>query len=108
MRLLPRLLCCSVALALAVATWPTVARAEGGPVDVAYLFAADADGDGDIYTVGENGQLSNLTANNEPDWDPRLAPTGAGYAFVSRRDGNSEIFVAPLKGDWSVNVTENA
>ncbi|MHB0876399.1 MAG: cellulase family glycosylhydrolase, partial [Anaerolineae bacterium] len=29
-------------------------------------------------------------------------------AFVSRRDGNSEIFVAPLKGDWSVNVTENA
>ncbi len=63
------------------------------------------DGDGDIYRVGPQGELQNLTDNRVSDWDPVVAPGGRMAAFVSRRDGNSDIYLMNLALGNVVNVT---
>jgi len=99
-----RLLLLALAAALATSLLP-VARADaGGP---ALLFASDVDGDGDIYRLAADGSVTNLTANREPDWSPRLAPGGRRLAFVSRRDGNSEIYLMALPVGNVLNLTNH-
>jgi len=104
----------SVFLTIAVLAPPLVrvspagARATGSlHAKIAYLFASDADGDGEVYAVDSDGALTNLTENELPDWDPVLSPAGTGYAFVSRRDGNSEIYVSAFGFTEGVNLTRN-
>lgn len=93
---------------LAAAPGPATPPAEEAGQALSYLFASDIDGDGDIYAVTVAGEVTNLTYNREPDWDPALSPAGTGYAFVSRRDGNSEIYVAPLGRGEAINVSRNS
>ncbi len=71
------------------------------------LFASDADGDGDLYRLAPDGSLTNLTANREPDWSPTMSADGTRLAFVSRRDGNSEIYLMAVPVGNVLNVTNH-
>ncbi|NPV09120.1 MAG: cellulase family glycosylhydrolase [Anaerolineae bacterium] len=98
------------AVAVGLPAWlPAGAAAEvqGAARTANLFFASDRDGDGDIYLALPDGSVRNLTLNREPDWDPVVSPTGTMVAFVSRRDGNSEIYLLnPAVGNV-VNVTNH-
>jgi Tol biopolymer transport system component len=83
------------------------ARSGEAPAAATFVFASDRDGDGDIYLALPDGSVRNLTDNREPDWDPALSPRGDLVAFVSRRDGNPEIYLLNLAVGNVINVTNH-
>ncbi len=98
-----------VALALALME-PLAGASAEMPITAAsgsIIFASDADGDGDLYRLEPDGSLTNLTANREPDWSPAPSGDGKRLAFVSRRDGNSEIYLMALPVGNVLNVTND-
>ena len=50
----------------------------------------------------------NLTRNPAHDGDPAWSPDGRKIAFVSRRDGNYEVYVMNADGSGQRNLTHNA
>ena len=48
-----------------------------------------------------------LTKNNAPDWYPAWSPDGTMIAFVSRRNGNSDIYVMDADGSNQKRLTKN-
>ncbi|MBI2918820.1 MAG: PD40 domain-containing protein [Chloroflexi bacterium] len=49
--------------------------------------------------------LARLTSGNGPNLSPAWSPDGERIAFVSRRDGNSEVYVMNADGSGQTNLT---
>jgi Tol biopolymer transport system component len=65
------------------------------PTDARIAFSAAHAGDNpDIYLIDTDGRkFYNLTRDAGYDWDPAWSPDGRQLAFVSSRDGSSELFI---------------
>ncbi|MFQ6015663.1 MAG: cellulase family glycosylhydrolase [Anaerolineae bacterium] len=70
-------------------------------------FASDREGNGEVYLLGRDGSLRNLTNHLASDWDPTWSPDGRRLAFTSHRDGNSEIYSMDASGRNLANLTEH-
>jgi Tol biopolymer transport system component len=77
-------------------------------LDIAYM-AWDEDSESwDIYAMSRDGTLvEQLTDTDEDDTSPVWAPDHTWLAFVSKRDGNQEIYRANVGGSGAVNLTRN-
>jgi TolB protein len=54
------------------------------------------------------GQVRRITTDSAPDYGPAWSPDSRAIAFTTFRDGNKDILVAPLEGEWSpVNLTQS-
>jgi Tol biopolymer transport system component len=79
------------------------------------LFASDRDGNREIYVwdieqapAGQvGGQLTNLTQNEAPDWQPAWAPDGERVAFSSYRDENWEVYTVRADGTEPTRLTDD-
>jgi Tol biopolymer transport system component len=86
--------------------------ANDGPIPIGYgfspslspdatwvLYYADSPNDlnAEIYAYDPAGHaLLNLSQHAAHDWSPAWSPDGREFAFVSTRDGNAEIYLAPF------------
>ena len=59
----------------------------------------------DLYRVDAAGASSRLTDNREGNFEPSLAPSGKDVVFSSSRDGDSEIYRAPVAGGPATRLT---
>ncbi len=66
----------------------------GGSEDSKIAFHSDRDGDDEIFVMNADGTgVTQLTDNDDWDWDPVWSPNGRQIAFASDRDGDAEVFV---------------
>lgn len=73
------------------------------------VFAANKDGDFDIYLMDINGViLGQLTDNNAVDISPNWSPDGSKVAFASNVDGDYDIYVIDMASGKSTNLTNNS
>ena len=70
------------------------------------VFMSDSAGDWNVYQWKDN-VATRLTPDPDTDWVPRAAPGGGRVAFVSERDGNSEIYVIDFDGTNERRLTNN-
>jgi tricorn protease len=62
--------------------------------------------DDDVWRVGvDGGRAERLTSDRAPASRPKLSPDGALVAWASRRDGNPEVYVAPVAGGEATRLT---
>ena len=79
------------------------------------VFARIFDGNKDLYLASrlkdgswqDNVELTRLTQHQEDDFEAAWSPTGDIIAFVSRRDGNAEIYVMRPDGSKQLRLTTN-
>ena len=77
----------------------------GGSEDSKIAFHSDRDGADEIFVMNADGTgVTQLTDNDDGDWDPAWSPNGMKIAFESDRDGNNEIFVMNLDGGHVVSL----
>jgi len=77
----------------------------GGSEDSKIAFESDRDGDSEIFVMNADGTgVTQLTDNDDGDWDPAWSPNGDKITFYSDRDGDSEIFVMNLDGGHVVSL----
>ena len=55
----------------------------------------------------DGGNQRRLTENRQYDWSPSWSPDGERIAFMSDRDGNSEIYVMDADGGNQRRLTNN-
>ena len=79
--------------------------------DTKIVFASNADGDWDIYTVNPDGSgLQNRTNDSsDTDWRPRWSPDGSQIVFQSDRDLDLDFDIYTMDADGSnvFNVTQD-
>lgn len=68
-----------------------------------YLMNADGTGVTRLTTMDPDLVLAANRTNDDPHW----SPDGQKIAFVSRRDGNEEIYVMNADGSGQTNLTNN-
>jgi tricorn protease len=104
--------CALIAFSLLVAS----AEAQTGePVQLASDPALSPDGKtivfayhGELWKVPSAGGLAvPITRHPAKDREPRFSPDGKQIAFVSDREGNSQIFVMPAEGGSARQVTHH-
>ena len=61
-------------------------------------FVSDRDGDDEIFILGRDGTLRQLTENDAKDSDPAWSPDGSQLAFTSDRDGTVAIWLMTVDG----------
>ena len=62
--------------------------------------------DDDVWRVGiDGGRAERLTSDRVPASRPKLSPDGSLVAWGSRRDGNPEVYVAPVAGGPATRLT---
>ena len=79
------------------------------------VFARIFDGNKDLYLASrlkdgswqDNVELTRLTQHQEDDFEAAWSPAGDIIAFVSRRDGNAEIYVMRDDGSKQLRLTTN-
>ncbi len=77
-------------------------------LDIAYVQWDEASESWDIFAMSRDGTLvERLTDNDVDDNSPVWAPDHSWLTFVSRRDGNLEIYRANMDGSDPVNLTNN-
>ena len=70
------------------------------------VFAADWDGDYNIYSAGEDGMDSiRLTSNTARDWYPVLNPSSDKIAFSSNRNVDYHIYTMNKDGSEEKKIT---
>ena len=106
----PLMLTLAIIAALLVVPAPTLKAQVAGPSG-RIVFASNADGDHDIYTMAPDGtDVRNLTTAGETgdgwhDVMPSWSPDGASIAFMSDRNVGSDIFVMGADGSGLRPVT---
>jgi TolB protein len=69
-------------------------------------FDSDRGGTQQIYRVPlVGGEIEQLTAGDEPAFDPSVSPDGREIAYHGLRGGTRQIFVLPAEGGTSTQVT---
>ncbi len=77
------------------------------PINHPVAFVSNRTGNDEIYVLGTEGTLSNITNNGAGDTSPSWSPDGNRIVFVSNRDGNDEIYVMNADGSNVVRLTDN-
>jgi TolB protein len=81
-------------------------RVEGAVSAGRLVYTSARDGNLEIYLMGSSGSVR-LTQNEVRDRDPVLSPDGAKVAFVSDRDGASNIYLMNADGTGPVRLTSH-
>ena len=63
-------------------------------------FATMTDGNSDIFTVTEGGQIQRLTQNQGTNKDPSWSPDGRYVAFFSQREEGTGIYIMSADGRY--------
>jgi Tol biopolymer transport system component len=77
--------------------------------DGTYL-ALDSDrrGNMDLWLLpATGGEMTQLTTDLTPDWNPRWSPDGKEVAFYACRSGNRDIWVMPAQGGPARQLTSD-
>jgi Tol biopolymer transport system component len=62
-------------------------------------ISSDRRGNQDLWLMPvDGGDMTQLTTDPTPDWNPRWSPNGQEIAFYAYRSGNRDIWVMPSKG----------
>ncbi len=77
------------------------------PINHALVFVSNRSGNDEIYTLGIDSTVTNISNNPASDTSPSWSPDGNRVAFVSNRDGNDEIYVMNADGSNVVRLTDN-
>jgi len=79
-------------------------------------FVSDRDGNSEIYVMRSDGSSqTNVSKNPAPDFSgapvghlpPAWSPDGTRVAFISARDGKTQIYIAPVDGSSQTRVTRD-
>jgi len=101
------------------ATWADASRVTS---ERAYIEFVDVSPDGQHLAVSSDrrgnqdlwvlpttgGEMTPLTTDPTPDWNPRWSPGGREIAFYAYRTGNRDIWVMPSRGGPARQVTSHA
>jgi Tol biopolymer transport system component/uncharacterized membrane protein len=71
------------------------------------LFESDRDGNFEIYSESDSGQVLRLTNSPSADVQAAWGPRMDRIAFTSNRDGQNEIYIMNADGSGLVNLTNN-
>jgi Tol biopolymer transport system component len=70
-----------------------------GPEELTLTFAAEWDGDLEIYSIQADGSgLTQLTSNSSDELDPAWSPDGKQLAYVELRNTEEQLFVVDANG----------
>lgn len=69
-------------------------------------FATMTDGQSDIFTVTEGGDINRITQNQGSNKDPSWSRDGRYIAFVSARPEGSGIYIASADGRYQILVSK--
>jgi Tol biopolymer transport system component len=70
--------------------------------------SSDRRGNQDLWLLpSSGGEMTPLTTDPAPDWNPRWSPGGTEIAFYSYRSGNRDIWVMPARGGPARQLTNN-
>ena len=69
------------------------------------VYTSDENGNPDIYISTSDSKALRLTKSPANDHSPQLSPDGKQVAFVSDRDGDSDIFVVQTTGEKLFQIT---
>jgi Tol biopolymer transport system component len=76
------------------------------PDGTTLAISSDRRGNQDIYVLpAAGGELTALTTDPAPDWNPRWSPDGRQIAFYAYRSGNRDIWVMPSRGGPARQLT---
>ena len=100
------------------ATWADALRVTS---EHAYIEFVDVSPDGRQLALSSNrrgnqdlwvlpatgGEMTPLTTDPTPDWNPRWSPDGSQIAFYAYRSGNRDIWVMPARGGPAQQLTDD-
>lgn len=70
--------------------------------------SSDRRGNQDIWLLpAAGGEMTPLTTDPTPDWNPRWSPDGSEIAFYAYRSGNRDIWVMPSGGGPARQLTSS-
>ena len=70
--------------------------------------SSDRRGNQDLWLLpAAGGEMTPLTTDPTPDWNPRWSPDGSEMAFYAFRSGNRDIWVMPSRGGPARQVTSH-
>ena len=68
--------------------------------------SSDRRGNQDLWVLpATGGEMTPLTTDPTPDWNPRWSPDGSQIAFYAYRSGNRDIWVMPARGGPARQLT---
>lgn len=69
-------------------------------------LSSDRRGNQDLWLMpSAGGEMTPLTNDPTPDWNPRWSPDGSQIAFYAYRSGNRDIWVMPSRGGPARQLT---
>jgi len=70
--------------------------------------SSDRRGNQDLFVLpASGGEMTPLTTDPAPDWNPRWSPDGTQIAFYAYRSGNRDIWVMPARGGPARQLTSD-
>jgi Tol biopolymer transport system component len=70
--------------------------------------SSDRRGNQDLWLLpADGGEMTPLTTDPAPDWNPRWSPDGSLIAFYAYRSGNRDIWVMPSRGGPAQPLTSH-
>ncbi len=71
--------------------------------------SSDRRGNQDLWVLpAGGGEMTPLTTDPTPDWNPQWSPNGSEIAFYASRSGNRDIWVMPSSGGPARQLTSRA
>lgn len=72
-------------------------------------LSSDRRGNQDLWRLpADGGEMTPLTTDPAPDWNPRWSPDGTQVAFYSYRGGSRDIWVMPATGGQARQLSSGA
>ena len=70
--------------------------------------SSDRRGNQDLWVLpATGGEMTPLTTDPTPDWNPRWSPDGSQIAFYAYRSGNRDLWVMPARGGPARQLTSH-